>query len=697
MIGNNDVVDARFTDVIPRIDGVIEGVWQKADSAYGFVQHSPYEKELPTEETIVYVLQDKDNLYVAFRCYAQNHKPAAVLGGNVDYVTLYIDPFGSKTIAYYFEVCASGRFDDGMVLDDGCSMDDSWDGVWYRAVKVYDDCYEVEIRIPFRSIRYKKGLTEWGINFERYVVNNQETDYWTEVLQIEENMVSKYGTLKNINPQSTGYYFELYPEGFVRYDKDREVEGKVKPSGSLNFRWDLTSQTTINATVLPDFAQIESDPFTLNLSRYEAWLNERRPFFLEGKDIFRMSDLGQGKGFYYPLNIFYSRRIGKSINDEPVPILGGLKLTTKSEAWHFGALGAYTDSLSYLEDDTLATEPRRSFGVLRLRRKLLETSDVGMLFSGTMVDKDNYNYAFGFDGVYRSGTNQFILQGALSDRNKKKDWAISSAYFGFIKGFLTLSTLEVVQDSFDVYDIGFVPWPGMKKFMLGSGPFRTYQRGFLRNLFIAPLIVVVQEPGSKNWSKLCAFVINPNFRNHWGFNLEFNGGEFFEEDIEYFHRGINLSVWVNGVNYHTNFGCNYNYGYNYNREILAYQGSNWFWVGYNAIPRTRLSLSLNNWIEWDTLNTIIAITTKATPRIDFSIAEDMNLEIFNEFVIEIPKTNFEKTELASNRIGLLLSWNFLPKSWFYIALNDYRERNEQDKLELQNLIGAIKAKYLLYF
>ncbi|MEA3432823.1 MAG: DUF5916 domain-containing protein [candidate division WOR-3 bacterium] len=697
LVSSEKVVEVRWTDTAPRIDGIIEDIWQSADSAYGFIQHSPYEKELPTEKTVVYVLQDKDNLYVAFRCYAQNHNLAANLGRNADNVTLYIDPFGSKTIAYYFKVYANGGFDDGMMLDDGRSEDNSWDGVWSRAVKVYDDCYEVEIRIPFRSIRYKQGLTEWGINFKRYIPNNQETIYWTEVLQIEENMVSKYGRLKGISPQSTGYYFELYPEGFLRYDKDREKEGRVKPSGSLNFKWDLTSQTTLNATVLPDFAQIESDPFTLNLSRYEVWLDERRPFFLEGKDIFRMSNFGQGKGFYYPLNIFYSRRIGKSINGEPVPILGGLKLTNKSEDWNLGAFGAYTDSLKYLEDDTMITEPRRSFGVLRVKRKVLETSNIGMLFSGTRVDKDNYNYAFGLDGAYRSGVNQFIFQGALSDRNKKKGWAISSGYFGFVKGFLTLSTLEVVQDSFDVDDIGFVSWVGMKKFMFGSGPFRTYQRGFLKNLFIAPLIVVVQEPGSKNWSKVYAFTINPNFRNRWGFSLNCNVGQYFEEGIEYLQRGINLSVWGNGTNYHLNFGGNYSYGYNYSREFLAYQGSNWFWGAYNAIPRIRLSLSLNNWVEWDTLNRIIAITSKVTPRFDFTISKDIKVGIFNEFVMETPETNLGEAELISNRVGLLLSWNFSPKSWLYIALNDHREQNDERKLELQNQIGAIKAKYLLYF
>ena len=95
-------VEVRFTQNPPRIDGVIEEVWQQADSAYDFVQSSPYENEKPTEKTSVYLLQDKNNLYVAFRCYAEKHKPTANLTKDEDYVSFAIDPFQSKTMGYYF-------------------------------------------------------------------------------------------------------------------------------------------------------------------------------------------------------------------------------------------------------------------------------------------------------------------------------------------------------------------------------------------------------------------------------------------------------------------------------------------------------------------------------------------------------------------------------------------------------------------
>lgn len=687
---DHKIVEVKFTQTAPKIDGYIEEIWQTADSAYGFIQCEPYEKSKSLDNTIVYLLQDENNLYCAFRCWAHRHKPVAQFAGNEDFVTLYLDPFGSKTIAYYFKVCASGVISDGWILDDGRSSDDSWDGVWYRAARIYDDRYEVEMKIPFKSIRYKKELSEWGINFKRYIASKQETAYWTEVLQVEGNLVSKYGALRNVHPLASGYYFELYPEFFMRSEKEATDPWKTSVSGSMNLKWDITSQVSLNATTFPDFAQIESDPYTLNLSQYETYLEERRSFFLEGKEIFRMSDFGAGKGFFSPLTIYYSRKIGKSMYREAVPILGGLKLTGKSREWNFGLFGAYTDSLE--------TEPQRGFGVLRLQHKLHTTTDIGLLCSGTRARNDDYNYALGFDGVFRSGFHQFIYQTAVSDNNNKKGWALSSGYMGFIKNFLTMGGVSVVHDSFDVGEIGYVPWSGLKKAMLCSGPFKTYSRGFIKNLWIGSGISVIQEPGdSVNWSTLGLFILNPNFRNNWGCNLELNIGSCYEASIHYVLRAINVSAWGNGAKYGLNIGGNYSYGYNYYRNFLAYQGVNWVSFEYNVLPRLTVSLSSNIWMEWDTTNTICAMTPVITPRIDFTITPTMTISIFNECVMTVPDANFSEAEVSTNRLGILFSWNFRPKSWFYIALNDCRGQDEFGKMQLRNQIGAIKAKYLICF
>lgn len=698
-VENNKVVEVRFTEQAPKIDGVIEDLWQIADSAYDFIQFEPYEKTEPTERTVVYVLQDENNLYFAFRCYAEQAKPTACLTADEDDIRIGIDSFGSKTTAYYFQVFGSNIYYDGWILDDGRTYDDSWDGVWYRAVKIYEDRSEVELKIPFKSIRYKKGLDEWGVTFARYIAHNRETDQWNEFTHSEGLLVSKFGILKGVNPQAHGYYFEIYPEGYVRndtYESDDALDSlweNTDVSASLNLKWDLTPQTTLNATFQPDFAQIESDPFTLNLSRYPTYFDERRPFFLEGMDIFRMPDFG-GWGFFDPLEIFYSRRIGKSLNGDAVRILGGLKLTSKSEKWNIGVLGAHTDKYT-LEGEVI--EPKRWFGVMRLRRSIMDNSDVGILFSSTYADSNNYNYALGLDAAYRKGANQFVLQGAVSDKSAKRGWAIDAGYFGYIKNFITFSSVRVISDSFDVSDIGFVPWVGEKQVLLMSGPYKQFDEGGIREYFVAPGIIVIQEPGEDDWSVVGLVEWNTQFRNNWGFDMNVAAGRAYEADTNYIYQGLNLAVWGRLYGNYINFGCDYEYSYNYWRGFLAYQGGNWFSYSYSIIPNLSVGLATNLWIEWGEEGGIIAMWPRLRPQVFIRFNADMNLNLFNELVYATPGTNLGDSELLANRFGLLYAWNFLPKSWLYIALNDYRAQDEFGDLQHQYTISAIKAKYLIYF
>lgn len=689
-------VNINYCSTAPVIDGLIEEVWQGADSAYDFIQSEPYEKTPPSEKTVVYLLQDADNLYAAFRCWATSVKPVNQMTTNDDAVVLFLDPFGSRTTAYFFKVYVSGLYDDGWILDDGRSSDLSWDGIWNYAVKIYDDRYEVEMRIPFKSIRYKNGLSEWGIDFKRYIAQRQEDDYWTEVSQVEGFLVSKYGALKSIAPQATGYFFEVYPEAFARSHQVGDEPVELMMSGSMNLKWDITPQATLNATAYPDFAQIESDPFQLNLTRYEMLLSERRPFFLEGKEIFRMSDFGEGAGFYTPLHIFYSRRIGKSIGSDLVPIRAGLKMTAKTELYNLGTFGAYTGELR--DGDTII-EPARGFAVLRAKRRVLQASDIGLLFSGAAVNSDTYNYAIGIDGVYRAGPSQLIVQSALSNRNDKLGWALSSGYKGFIiKNFLMLGNAEVLQDSFDVSDIGYVPWSGRKKVQLFTGPFITYRTGFLKSLWIGSGGMVTQEPDNDDWSKVGFFCLNPLFRNNWGADLEMTAGPYYEADTSYLYRGVFLSGWANSARYNLWLSGNVRYTYNYARYFLAYQASTWHGFYWSIMPRVSFNFDSYMWIEWDTTGVVLAMTPVATPRLDFTITPKMTFGIFNEFVFSTPRTDIGATKFLTNRFGFLFSYNFRPKSWFYIALNDYRvDMGTGSGLQMQNQVGAIKAKYLIYF
>ncbi len=685
------------------IDGVIEDAWLTADSAFDFIQFYPCDGEKPTDQTVVYVLQDGNNIYFAFRCYAVNEKPFVNLGGGEDNINIFLDPFASKTTAYIFCVTASGSFSDGMMLDDGRTEDYSWDGVWYYAVKVFEREYDVEVKIPFKTIRYDKNIAQWGVDFSRYIKRKQESSLWTAASPVEGHLVSKYGILANIVPGAGGYNFELYPEVFVNARNEPDTTGsyiqEYRGSYSLNFKWDITPQVSTNATYHPDFAQIESDPFTLNLSQYETYLEERRPFFLEGKEVFRMADFGEGKGFFRRLDLFYSRRVGKVIGDEPVPIDGGVKITAKARTVEAGVLGVRTspvsEEVSGGADSTI--EPARIFGVFRARCRFLEASEVGLLFSSMMVDADTHNYALGIDGTYRMGVNQVVMQAAVSDFNNRKGWAITSGYFGFIGSLLSMGSILFVDDSFDVSTIGYVPWQGIKRCMFFTGPFKQFRSGFLRNYWLGIGPILNQAPGEhEHWSVFCNVIMNPNFSNNYGFDLEPCFGFAHEADTAFFSHSTNLSVWGDGITYDTWFGAYYEYGWNYSRDFLAYNASVYAGYVYTRIPRTGLELDLSSWIEWDTSGTVLGITPMLTPRVSYMFVPAMKFSLFNELVFSIPGTAFCEATFMTNRLGFLFSWNFRPKSWLYIAINDHRADESGDR-SLQNQIGAIKIKYLLYF
>ncbi len=719
-------VEVRHTLTAPRIDGTIENLWLEADSAYGFVQHSPYELTEPTERTVVYLLQDDENIYVAFRCWAQKHPPVACLTKDEDYVTFKLDPFGSRTNGYFFLVYGSGLFWDGLIMDDGRTQDLSWEGVWENAVQMYPDHMEVEMRIPFKTLRYKKGLAEWGVQFARHIATNFEDDYWTPVNQKDGDMVSRWSTFKGISARSSGYYFELFPEGYARYEQFRGQEDEIKPKASLTLKWDLTPQTTLNATAYPDFAQIESDPTAINLSRYPTLLQEQRPFFVEGQDVFRFSNFPDG-GWFQPLNIFYSRRVGKSVDGNSVPIVAGLKLTNKNPDWSAGALAAFTEE--YVDTAEGIDEPGRGFGVLRAKRRLWRNSDIGFLASGTIVNDTDYNYAAGLEGVFRQGNRQLVVQAARSDHDAKRGWAVSAGFRGFTGRFLTMSAFEAVGDSFDVGDIGYVPWAGRQRWMAMSGPFWTYRTGMLRNFYLAPGISRTRQPGTAKWSNLGYVVINPTFRRNMGANLEIDYGRNYEQvqvfdtlqvldtvyitlrdtTLRYNYRGLEFNFWGLLMGNNINGGCNYNYSLNYRNgpynPFLAYQGFNWLTASYSITPPWSVTMSANVVLEWDADKEPLAMTTVLRPRSDYRITPYMTLSAFDEVYSTAEGFHPTLSKIQHNRFGAIYSWNFRPKSWIYLAINDFsRKVGEDDHYGLLQermrhlyLISAVKIKYLLYF
>jgi hypothetical protein len=254
-----------------------------------------------------------------------------------------------------------------------------------------------------------------------------------------------------------------------------------------------------------------------------------------------------------------------------------------------------------------------------------------------------------------------------------------------------------VDDSFDVWDMGYVPWQGVTDVYIAAGPARYPKTGPILRWYLEPGIVVTKFPESDNWSRLATLFFEPQFRNLWGFNIFAEAGQQYEADTNYFYRNIETVIWSGlraSMNLH--FGFTYSHRYNYWRGWIASQL--WIWHYMSFVPTSRLSLiTYGDFIvEWNPEGSIHAITPIWTPRIEYKISHNIDVSLYSEFVFRTEEGKLSTAEVASNRIGFLFAWNFLPKSWFYVALNDYRV-DTNNGLSLQERIAAIKVKYLIYF
>lgn len=306
---------ASRTTEAPTIDGDLRDVcWASAQADDDFTQIFPSDGAPPSMQTVVRVVYDDDNLYVAIE--AMDPQPSKVVRRmarrdrevDTDYVELILDSRHDHDSGFVFRVSAAGVLGDYQLHDDTRRNRD-WDAVWHGHSKRTSQGWVAELAIPLSILRFEKGSTEWGINVVRYISRLKETVQWVRVPQNENGVASRAGHLTGISDVTPKRTFELRPfvvgklsaklpqsggAGFGE-DADRDWDGNV----GLDAKIGITSELTLDFTAHPDFGQVEVDEVVLNLSRFEAFFPEKRPFFLESSDLFNTD-----------LNLFYSRRIG---------------------------------------------------------------------------------------------------------------------------------------------------------------------------------------------------------------------------------------------------------------------------------------------------------------------------------------------------------------------------------------------------
>lgn len=368
------------------IDGLLkETVWSEAEVAKQFHLITPIDTGYARARTEVMMTYDQTNIYMAIICYDPwpGKRPVESLrrdfsfGANENFLA-FIDTYNDQTNGFSFGVSAAGAQWDGLQANGGfVSLD--WDCKWRSEVKNYPDRWEAEFAIPFRSIRYREGITEWGINFSRLDLKGNEKSGWAPVpRQFQSANLAFTGTLVwDKPPPNLGTRFSLIPYVSARGSQDVEANESMKFSADAGLDAKVTLSTSMNLdlTINPDFSQVEVDRQVTNLDRFELFFPERRQFFLENSDQF--ASLGAES-----IRPFFSRRIGLDS-----PVRAGARLSGQlSEKWRLGLMNMQTGS-----QDSI---PASNFTVAALRKQIFARSNIGFFLVNKQVtaDKETYNF-----------------------------------------------------------------------------------------------------------------------------------------------------------------------------------------------------------------------------------------------------------------------------------------------------------------
>jgi len=690
------------------LDGIIDPFWSGADSVSDFVQYQPYHGKDPSRRTVAKVLTTEHSLYCLMICYdkreniQQNTGKLDDQGGDI--VSIMLDTFGDKRTAYKFAVTAAGVRADCRLVDDARNRDYSWDGVWFSSSKVYDWGFVIEMEIPYRSIQYDEKLVEWGLDFDRYVAALVEDTYWCPYEESEGQRISKFGKLvfEEFHPSIKGLNLEVYPVAISKATYLQDGKYKGEPDAGIDIFYNPSQKLTFQLTGNPDFAQIEADPFQFNISRYEVYFNERRPFFTQGNEVFMPSGRERNSGFYRPLELFYSRRIGKKLPDgSEVPLLLGTKAFGRLEDWEYGGFLAMTGEKDYMLDGTKETEPRAYFGSARIKKQILGNSSIGLLFVGKHSEQ-NDDGVLDIDGAFRSSDWQLSYQLARSFKDKQGDFAGSTGLLMFKEDMALGLRARYIGKEFDVNQVGFVPWQGTAELTLFGGPRWYYKEGYVRQIMIYGGFYLYNERVDTYTDHSAVLGLNMQFRDQWGYEVTLIAGRSKDLDKKYDSYEIDLSSWYNiSPKWYANLGGSFLKTYNFSRNYLAFYSSMWSEFGWHALKVFDVGTSFNMFVEGNPDNKIEDITYNARPFFSVTPLNDLSIRVYLDNVY------VRSTKQVQQVIfGFLFSYSFLPKSWIYLAVNEIRDRGPEydpmgivlpNRLHVTDRVSVLKLKYLYYF
>ncbi len=679
------------------IDGILnEQSWLNAQRASDFYQVLPMDTSKAWARTDVLMTYDDKNIYLMAICYdslpggyyVESMRRDFIFGNNDNFL-VFIDPFDDKTNGFSFGANAAGAQWDGL-MSNGSAVDLSWDNKWESVVKNYNDRWIFEAAIPFKTIRYKKGIKNWGINFSRLDLKLNEKSSWTPIpRQFPTASLAFTGVLQwDKPPPDPGTNISIIPYVLANATHDYEADSKTgyDTNAGIDAKIAVTPALNLDLTVNPDFSQVEVDQQVTNLSRFELFFPERRQFFLENSDLF--ANFG-----FDEIRPFFSRRIGLN-----APIQYGGRLSGKlNKDWRIGAMDIQTGNVG---GDSI---PVQNYAVASVQRQVFARSNISAIFINReslnfepeRADSSitSYNREMGLEYNLASSNNlwkgKFILHKSFSPGNPANSWVQAADLQYSAKKIAIQWHHEYVGENYNA-EVGYVP----RRNYISFSPDISY-RFFpeSKNIISHGMFLHTNTFFDTQWKLTDS---ETYFRYSFEFLSRAEGGAWFSNDFvkllaPFDPTNTDGDTLSTGSQYHWNaFGLFYT---STQRRLFTYQFETRFGgyfggeranitggFGYRVQPYGRLSIDFS----YDDIQ--LPEPYKSTsfwlisPRLDITFTNKIFLTTFIQYNEQIDNIN----------INARFQWRFKPASDIYIV---YTDNYLPENLNVKNRQLVFKMTY----
>lgn len=340
-------VNATLVTVPPKIDGRVDDpAWQSADMIDQLYQREPYPGEPMTERTEFLFCYDKDNLYIACRCFGASSGITAkemardVSLGEDDRIQVILDTFLDRRNGYWFQIGPRGSIGDALVAQNGAIFNKEWDGLWDGRARILHDRWEAELVIPFKTLNFDPNRTTWGLKLIRHIKSKSESDYWpVGNANTYKFQISDSGLLGNLQGITQGIGLDVSPYGLLGMNQKLAADVRYIKDAGADVFYQITPKLKSALTVNTDFAQTEVDARQINLTRFKLHFPEKRDFFLDGANYFNFGLDGESESAVAKgLIPFFSRQMGLDNAGRPIPIVWGAKIVGRIADYSVGFL-----------------------------------------------------------------------------------------------------------------------------------------------------------------------------------------------------------------------------------------------------------------------------------------------------------------------------------------------------------------------